>query len=156
MAYVNANVLVIAHRVIPLQSILDLVGEEVRTYHQTVPALTNLVQQSGSYVLSWVREFFATLWIHPYHTGISFSFLGEQREISSARARELLRIPLQTVCLYQLCYPGVDPPGALMAGLCHLSTLLGACLAVTLRMVLAGDLLTCCHQFACLMLSSGG
>jgi hypothetical protein len=94
MAYVNANVSVIAHRVIPLQSIVDLVGEEVRTYLQTMPSLTDLVQRSGSYVLSWVREFFATLWIHLDHTGISFSFLGEQREISSARARELLRIPL--------------------------------------------------------------
>jgi hypothetical protein len=87
-----------------------LVGEEVCTYLQTVPGLTDLVQWSGLYVLSWVREFFATLWIHPDHTGISFSFLGEQREISSARARELLRIPLQTVRLHQLCYPGVVPP----------------------------------------------
>jgi hypothetical protein len=94
MAYVNANVSVIAHRVIPLQRIVDLVGEEVRTYLQTVPGLTDLVQWNGLYVLSWVREFFATLWIHPDHTRISFSFLGEQREISSARARELLRIPL--------------------------------------------------------------
>jgi hypothetical protein len=110
MAYVNAKVTVTAQRVIPLQSIVDLVGEEVRTYLQTIPGLTDLVQRSGSYVLSWVREFFATLWIHPDHTGISFSFLGEQREISSARARELLRIPLQSVRLHQLCYPGVDPP----------------------------------------------
>jgi hypothetical protein len=77
MAYVNANVSVTAHRVIPLQSIVDLVGEEVRTYLQTVSGLTDLVQQSGSYVLSWVREFFAILWIHPNHTRISFSFLGE-------------------------------------------------------------------------------
>jgi hypothetical protein len=110
MVYVNANISVTAHRVIPLQSIVDLVGEEVHTYLQTVPGLTDLVQWSGSYVLSWVREFFATLWIHPDHTGIFFSFLGEQREISSARARELLRISLQTVRLHQLCYPGVDPP----------------------------------------------
>jgi hypothetical protein len=107
MAYVDANISVTAHRVIPLHSIVDLVGEKVRTYLQTVPGLTDLVQRSGSYVLSWVREFFATLLIHPDHTGISFSFLGEQREISSARARELLRIPLQTVRLHQLCYPGV-------------------------------------------------
>ncbi len=87
MGYVNANGSVTAHRVIPLQSIVDLVGEEVRTYLQTVPGLTDLVQWSGLYVLSWVREFFATLWIHPDHTGISFNFLGEQRELSSARAR---------------------------------------------------------------------
>jgi hypothetical protein len=96
-------------------------------------------------VLSWVREFFATLWIHPDHTGISFNFLGEQREISSARARELLRIPLQTVRLHQLCYLGVDPLGALTAGLYLLSMLLGACLAVTSGRVLVGDLLICCH-----------
>jgi hypothetical protein len=77
MAYVNANVPVTAHKVIPLQSIVDLVGEEVRTYLQTVSGLTDLVQRSGSYVLSWVREFFATLWISPDHIVISFSFLGE-------------------------------------------------------------------------------
>jgi hypothetical protein len=113
-----------------------------------VSGLTDLVQQSGSYVLSWVREFFATLWIHLDHTGISFSFLGEQREISSARAREYVSI---SYAIQEL-----TPPGVLMVGLCHLLTLLGACLVVTLGRVLAGDLLTCCHQFACLMLSSGG
>jgi hypothetical protein len=43
MAYVNANVPVTAHRVIPLQSIVDLVGEEVCTYLQIVPSLTDLV-----------------------------------------------------------------------------------------------------------------
>jgi hypothetical protein len=52
MACVNANVSVIAHRVIPLQSIVDLVGEEVRTYLQTVPGLTDLVHRSDTYVLS--------------------------------------------------------------------------------------------------------
>jgi hypothetical protein len=36
MAYVNANVSVTAHRVVPLQNIVDLVGEEVRTYLQRV------------------------------------------------------------------------------------------------------------------------
>jgi hypothetical protein len=156
MAYVNANIPVIAHKVIPLQSIVDLVGEEVRMYLQIVPGLTDLVQRSGSYVLSWVREFFATLWISPDHTGISFNFLGEHREISSARARELLWILLQTLCLHQLCYPAVDPPRHAQAELCHLSTLSGASLAVTLGRVLAGDLLICYHQFACSMLSSGG
>jgi hypothetical protein len=96
-AYLNANVPVIAHRRIPRQSIVDLIGEDVRTYLSTVPGLVDLVGRSGSYVLSWVREFFATIWIHPDHSMISFSFLGEQREISSARARELMRIPLQAV-----------------------------------------------------------
>jgi hypothetical protein len=52
VAYVNANVSVTTHRVIPLQSIVDLVGEEVHTNLQTVPGLTDLVQRSGSYVLS--------------------------------------------------------------------------------------------------------
>jgi hypothetical protein len=37
MAYVNANVPVTAH------SIVDLVGEEVRSYLQIVPGLTDLV-----------------------------------------------------------------------------------------------------------------
>jgi hypothetical protein len=36
MAYVNTNVSVTTHRVIPLQSIVNLVGEEVHTYLQTV------------------------------------------------------------------------------------------------------------------------
>jgi hypothetical protein len=43
MAYVIANVPVTTHRVIPLQSIVDLVAEEVRTYLQTVSGLTDLV-----------------------------------------------------------------------------------------------------------------
>jgi hypothetical protein len=60
-AYVNANVPVTAHRRTPLQSIVDLIGEDVRTYLSTVPRLVDLVDRSGSYVLSWVREFFATV-----------------------------------------------------------------------------------------------
>jgi hypothetical protein len=107
---VNANVSVTAHRRIPLQSIVDLIGEDVHTYLSIVPGLVDLVGRSGSYVLSWVREFFATAWIHPDHSMISFGFLGEQREISSARAREILRIPLQAVRLHQLFYPDVDSP----------------------------------------------
>jgi hypothetical protein len=75
--YVNANVLVTAHRSIPLQSIVDLIREDVRTYLSTVPGLVDLVGRSGSYVLSWVRQFFPTVWIHPDHSMISFSFLGE-------------------------------------------------------------------------------
>jgi hypothetical protein len=106
---VNANVPVTTHRRISLQSIVDLIGEDVRTYLSTVPRLVDLFGRSGSYVLSWVRDFFATVWIHPDHSMI-FSFLGEQREISSARARELVRIPLQAVRLHQLCYPDVDSP----------------------------------------------
>jgi len=41
---------------------------------------------------------------------IHFSLRGEPQEISSARARELLRIPQQEVRLHQLCYPKVDQP----------------------------------------------
>jgi hypothetical protein len=58
---VNANVPVTAHRRIPLQRIVDLIGEDVRTYLSTVHGLVDLVGRSGSYVLSWVREFFATI-----------------------------------------------------------------------------------------------
>jgi hypothetical protein len=43
MAYVNANVSVTSHRVIPLQNIVDLLGEEVHTYLQIVSGLTDLV-----------------------------------------------------------------------------------------------------------------
>jgi hypothetical protein len=65
---VNANVLVTAHRRIPLQSIVDLIGEDVRTYLSIVLGLVDLIGRSGSYVLSWVKDFFATVWIHPDHS----------------------------------------------------------------------------------------
>jgi hypothetical protein len=69
-AYVNANVPVTAHGRIPLQSIVDLIGEDVRTYLSTVPRLVDLVGRTRLYVLSWVREFFATVWIHLDHSMI--------------------------------------------------------------------------------------
>jgi hypothetical protein len=75
-AYANANVPVIAHRRISVQGIVDLVGEKVCTYLSVILGLVDLVGRSGSYVLFWVRELFTTVWTHPDHNMISFSFLG--------------------------------------------------------------------------------
>lgn len=82
-----------AQRVISLENSVNVLRAEFWQYIDYLPGLRDLIGRSSSYVSSWVLEFYATVWIYPDHTGIAFSFLGERHDISSAQAREILRIP---------------------------------------------------------------
>jgi hypothetical protein len=96
--YVETQARFSAQRVISLKYIDYLLG------------LTDLIGRSGSYVTSWILEFYATIWINPDHLEIAFSFLGQRVDISSARAREILRIPHNANKIHRLCFPDAEPP----------------------------------------------
>ena len=55
-----------------------------------MPGLTDLLGQIGKYVPSWVREFYATLWIEPGHRFIHFAFRGRDYRLMSSRVIEIL------------------------------------------------------------------
>jgi hypothetical protein len=72
--------------------------------------LADLISRSGSYVPSWILEFYATVWINPYYSEIAFSFLGQRVDTSSEWAREILRIPHNANKIHKLCFPDAEPP----------------------------------------------
>ena len=69
-----------------------------------MPGLTDLLGRTGRYVPSWVREFYATLWIDPAHRFIHFAFRGRDYRLTSFRVRGILRIPEAPILLHEVCY----------------------------------------------------
>jgi hypothetical protein len=76
-----------------VEEIIRVVGEQIHPHLAYLPGLADLIGRIGKYVQSWVREFYATVWIDPDHDYIEFSFLGVPRRIYSEEARTILRIP---------------------------------------------------------------
>ena len=67
-------------------------GEHIRLYLSYLPGLTDLIGRTGLYVPSWVRQFYASLYIDPQHNFIHFAFRGRDYRMMSFRAREILRL----------------------------------------------------------------
>ena len=57
-----------------------------------MPRLTDLLGRTSRYVPSWVREFYATLWIDPGYRFIHFVFRGRDYRLMNFRVREILRL----------------------------------------------------------------
>ena len=85
-------------------------GEHIRPYLAYLPGLTDLLRRTGLYVPSWVRKFYATLWIDPQHRFIHFAFRGRDYRLMSFRVREILRLQEQPVRLHEVCYGQIAPP----------------------------------------------
>ena len=75
-----------------IESIVAAAGEHIRPYLSYLLGLTDLLGQIGLYVPSWVREFYATLWIDPQHRFIHFAFSGRDYRLTTTRVREILRL----------------------------------------------------------------
>ena len=73
-AYLNSGVAFISQRVCSLEAIVAVVGEQMHPHLTYLPNLIDLLGQTGRYVLSWVREFYASLWIDLRHRYIHFVF----------------------------------------------------------------------------------
>ena len=73
-------------------------------YLAYLPGLTDLLGRTCLYVPSWVRKFYATLWIDPQHRFIHFAFRGRDYRLMSFRVREILRLQEQPVRLHVVCY----------------------------------------------------
>jgi hypothetical protein len=78
--------------------------EQVRPHLTFLPSLADLLGRTDRYVASWVREFYASLWIDPSHRYIHFAFRGSDHRLYSTRAREILRIPGLATRIHQICY----------------------------------------------------
>ena len=74
-----------------------------------LPGLTDLIGQTRVYVPSWVRQFYASLWIDPQHNYIHFAFRGRDYQLMSTRLREILWLQEQPVRLHEVCYGQTAP-----------------------------------------------
>ena len=75
-----------------IESIIAAAGEHIRPYLSYLPGLTDLLGWIALYILSLVREFYATLWIDQQHRFIHFAFRGRDYRLMSFRVREILRL----------------------------------------------------------------
>ena len=99
-----------SHRVCSIKAIVAVAGEQIHPHLSYLPRLIDLLGRAGRYVPSWVREFYATLWIDPGHRFIHFSFRGRDYRLMSFRVREILRIPESPIRLHEVFYGQTEPP----------------------------------------------
>ena len=103
-AYLNSGAIFRSQRVCNIKSIVAVAGELIRPYLAYLLGLTYLIGRTRLYVPSWVRLFYASLWIDPQHRFIHFAFEGRDYRLMSTRVREILRLQEQPVRLHEVCY----------------------------------------------------
>ena len=91
-AYLNSGVAFRSQRVCSLEAIVAVAGEQIRPHLSYLLGLVDLLGRTGRYVPSWVREFYASLWIDLRHMFIHFAIRGRDYRLQSQRAREILQI----------------------------------------------------------------
>ena len=84
-AYLNSGVAFRSQRVCSIEAIVAAVGEQIHPHLSYLLGLTDLLGWIGRYVLSWVREFYTTLWIDLAHRFIHFAFRGRDYRLMSFR-----------------------------------------------------------------------
>ena len=91
-AYLNSGAVFRSQRVCNIETIVAVAGEHICPYLAYLLGLTDLLGWTSLYVPSWVRQFYATLWIDPQHRFIHFTFSGRDYRLTSTRVREILRL----------------------------------------------------------------
>ena len=79
-------------------------GEQVCPHLTFLPGLVDLLGWTGKYVASWVREFYASLWIDLGHRFIHLAFKGHDHRLYNNRVREILRILELVTRIHQIYY----------------------------------------------------
>jgi hypothetical protein len=85
-AYMETSIVFGPHRVVSVEDIIRVAGEQIHPHLTYLPGLVDLIGKSRKYVQSWIREFYATVLIDPNHDYIEFSFLGVPCRIYSEEA----------------------------------------------------------------------
>jgi hypothetical protein len=84
-AYLNSGVAFRSQRVCCLEAIVAARGEQVHPHLTYLPGFADLLGWTDRYVASWVREFYASLWIDPGHRYIHFALKGCAHRLYSTR-----------------------------------------------------------------------
>ena len=64
-AYLNSGAVFRSQWVCNIESIMAAAGEHIRPYLSYLLGLTDLIGRTGLYVPSWVRQFYASLYVDP-------------------------------------------------------------------------------------------
>ena len=91
-AYLNNGAVFRSQRVCNIETIVAAAREHIRTYLSYLSGQTYLLGRIGLYVPSWVRQFYASLWIDPQHRYIHFASRGRDYRLMSSRVREIPRL----------------------------------------------------------------
>jgi hypothetical protein len=108
-AYVDSGIAFRPQRVCRLESLVAVVGEQLRPHISFLLGLSDLLGRTGAYCGTWVREFYSSLWIDPAHEFIHFAFRGRDRRLYSTRVQEILRLPASETKIHQLCFSQTPP-----------------------------------------------
>jgi len=88
----------------------NIVGQDIRPYSTYLLGLVGLLALLGTYVEEWVREFYASVWIAPYHSYIHYALASTDYRVTAQCARETWGLTAYETKIQELCYAGFEPP----------------------------------------------
>ena len=85
-------------------------GIPIRPLFERSPGFIHLFSEVDRIMISWVRQFYATMWIHPEHDYIAFMLHGRPERMSYDRRQELLGVDTSDRKLHEIVYGDALPP----------------------------------------------
>ena len=76
MAYDNSRAQFREQRVIDLEVLANIVGQDISPYLTFLPKPVGLLALPGTYVEDWVQEFYASVWVAPDHSYTHYALVG--------------------------------------------------------------------------------
>jgi len=98
------------HRVIDLEILGNVVVADILQYFTYLYGLPELLALPGTYCEQWVREFYTSVWVSPYHSYIHYAQAGTDYRVTSQRAREVLGLRAYYTRIHQICYRNFESP----------------------------------------------
>jgi hypothetical protein len=86
-AQLSTQIALRAHRLLDLPAFLSAVGAESEGHLSYLLGLLSLLTSSDRYIEEWVRVFYATVWIDPYHQWMRFRFVREDVTLHATQIR---------------------------------------------------------------------
>jgi len=85
-------------------------GIPIRPLFERFSGIIHLFSEVDRIVISWVRQFYATMWIHPEHDFIAFMLDGRPERLYYNRLQQLLGVYTSDRKLHQIVYRDALPP----------------------------------------------
>ena len=91
-------------------------GIPIRCLFERFSGFVHLFSEVDQIVISWVRQFYTIVWIHPEHDFIDFMLDGWPERMSYNRLQQLLGVDTLDRKLHQIVYGDALPPRRSRAG----------------------------------------
>ena len=110
MAYVNSEAQIQEERVVDLEYLANIAGQDIRPFLTYLLGLVGLLALPGTYVEDWVKEFYAIVWVAPDHNFIHYALAGIDYRVTTQHSRETLGLRESETRIHELCYSAIEPP----------------------------------------------